>query len=99
MARFDFYENRGGVGYLLDVQANLMSSLNTRIVVPLLPRRDGPKPAGRLNPVFQIEGKAYIMATQFVASIPVSELGDKIGSLARREVEIGDALDMIFVGF
>ena len=99
MARFDLYENREGAGYLLDVQANLMSSLNTRIVVPLLLRRDAPKPAGRLNPIFQIEGKAYIMATQFMASVPVSELGDRVGSLERRDVEIGDALDMLFVGF
>jgi toxin CcdB len=99
MARFDFYGHPGGSGFLLDVQANLMNSLNTRIVVPLMPRNNAPKPAGRLNPVFQIEGKAFIMVTQFLAAILVSELGEKAGSLAHREVEIGDALDMIFVGF
>ncbi len=99
MARFDFYTNAAGTGYLLDVQANLMSSLNTRIVVPLMPRRTAPKPAGRLNPVFQIEGSAFVMATQFMASIAVSELGAKAGSLERREEEIANALDMIFIGF
>ena len=53
MARFDFYVNSEG-GYLLDVQANLMSELNTRVVIPLMPRASAPKPAERLNPVFQM---------------------------------------------
>lgn len=34
MARFDVYKNAGGSGYLLDVQADLLNHLNTRIVVP-----------------------------------------------------------------
>jgi toxin CcdB len=98
MARYDFYLNPEG-GYLLDVQANLISHLNTRVVIPLLPRNTAPKPAGRLNPVFQIKGKALVMATQFLAAISRDELKEKIGSLAHRDVEIGDALDMLFVGF
>ncbi|HWE71561.1 MAG TPA: CcdB family protein [Stellaceae bacterium] len=98
MARFDFYANPSG-GYLLDVQANLMSELNTRVVIPLMPRTSAPKPAGRLNPVFQIEGKAFVMGTQFLAAISREELKEKIGSLAHRDIEIGDALDMLFVGF
>ncbi|HEV8015884.1 MAG TPA: CcdB family protein [Stellaceae bacterium] len=99
MARFDFYANPEGSGFLLDVQANLMSELNTRIVVPLMPRAAAPRPAGRLNPIFQIEGKAFVMATQFLAAISRSELKEKAGSLAHRDVEIGGALDMLFVGF
>ena len=97
--RFDYYHIPDGPGFLLDVQANLMSGLNTRIVVPLMPRNAAPRPAGRLNPVFQIDGKAFVMVTQFLASVPMSVLGDKIGSLAHRDVEIADALDMIFIGF
>ena len=98
MARFDFYINPEG-GYLVDVQANLMSALNTRVVIPLMPRASAPRAAGRLNPVFQIEGKAFVMVTQFLAAIPQDELKEKAGSLAHRDVEIGDALDMLFVGF
>lgn len=98
MARFDLYINPEG-GYLLDVQANLMSELNTRVVIPLLPRAAAPKPAGRLNPVFQIEGKAFVMVTQFLAAISRDELKEKAGSLAHRDGEISDALDMLFVGF
>jgi toxin CcdB len=99
MARFDLYRNPTGPGYLLDVQSDLVSELNTRIVVPLMRKRDAPKPAGRLNPVFEVDGAEFVMTTQFMASVPRSELGRRAGSLAREDVAIGDALDMILVGF
>jgi len=98
MARFDYYSDSEG-GYLLDVQANLMSDLNTRVVIPLMPRNSAPKPAGRLNPIFQINGGAFVMVTQFLAAISRDELKEKAGSLANRDAEIGGALDMLFVGF
>ncbi len=56
MARFDVYPYQGGQGLLLDVQADLLEHLNTRVVVPLLPMDLTPKPARRLNPVFEING-------------------------------------------
>ena len=37
MARFDVYASPDGSGCLLDVQADLLDSLNTRVVVPLMP--------------------------------------------------------------
>ena len=37
MPRFHVYKNPEGDGYLLDLQANLLSLLNTRVVVPLMP--------------------------------------------------------------
>tara|TARA_Y100001001_G_scaffold162539_1_gene189339 strand:+ start:1457 stop:1615 length:159 start_codon:yes stop_codon:yes gene_type:complete len=52
MSRFDIFENEEGAGYLLDVQSDLLSGLNTRVVVPLLPKSSAPFPAQRLNPVF-----------------------------------------------
>ena len=50
MARFDVHANPSGPGYLLDCQADLLSHLTTRFVVPLLPLDAAPKPAARLNP-------------------------------------------------
>lgn len=99
MARFDLYRNPGGSGLLLDVQADLMRDLNTRIVVPLMRRRDAPKPAGRLNPVFEIDNAEFVMVTQFVASVRVAELGRRAGTLAHEDAAITNALDMLFSGF
>lgn len=40
MARFDVYLGSGNAAYLLDVQANELGDLNTRVVVPLMPMGD-----------------------------------------------------------
>jgi toxin CcdB len=98
MARFDVYLS-GSTGLLLDVQTNLLAGLNTRVVVPLLPLDTAPKAAKRLNPIFDIENQPYLMAIQFMAAIPETELKQKIGSLIEQQQEVSEALDMLFVGF
>jgi len=52
MARFDVYDSPDGAGYLLDVQADILDILNTRVVVPLMPISAAPSPAKHLNPIF-----------------------------------------------
>ena len=99
MARFDIFENEGGSGYLLDIQSDILSGLNTRVVVPLLPKSSAPSPAQRLNPVFTIEGQALVMATQFMAAVPAGELRSWVGNLAEHQDDISAALDMLFLGF
>ena len=98
MAKFDVYA-RPGAGLLLDCQADLLSDLNTRFVVPLLPEAEAPRPAGRLNPVFMIEGERVVMATQYASPVATRELGAKVASLASEQDEIGNALDMLISGF
>jgi len=99
MARYDYYRNPSGIGFLLDVQSDLTAGLNTRVVVPLLPQDRAPLAARRLNPVFEIGRTPFVMATQFLAAIPASELRDFQGSLERERDVIVNALDMLFFGF
>lgn len=99
MARFDVFKNEGQAGYLLDVQSDLLSELNTRVVVPLLPQSSAPSAAQRLNPVFTIEGQELVMATQYMAAVPEGELRSRVDSLAEKQDEISAALDMLFLGF
>ncbi len=99
MAKFDVHKYRSGDGYLLDVQADLLDHLNTRVVVPLMAKETAPKPARRLNPEFEIEGKPVVMITQFMAAVPKSELGEKVQSLEPRFDDITNALDLVFQGF
>ena len=98
MAQYDVHRY-DGAGYLLDVQADLLDALNTRVVVPLLPLSDAPAPAARMNPVFDIAGTPHMMATQFLAAVPRAELGAKITSLEPHFANITAALDMVFQGF
>jgi toxin CcdB len=99
MARYDVYVQKNGSGYLLDVQSDLLEGLNNRIVVPLLPLDAAPKAAKRLNPVFGIEDKSYVMMTQFMAAVPVTILKTPIMNLSGNSDAISNALDMIFYGF
>ena len=88
-----------GDGYLLDVQSDLLSDLNTRVVVPLLPERAAPLPAKRLNPIFRIEGEPHVMTTQFIAAVPERALGNPVDSLASEAEAVTAAIDMLTQGF
>ncbi len=99
MARFGVYRNPEGVGYLLDVQADLLGHLNTRVVVPLLPLAGAPKPATTLNPLFEIEGIPVSMVTQFMAAVPLALLRTPLLNLEGRRGEITAAVDFLFQGF
>ncbi len=99
MARHAIYPAPGDAGYLLDVQADLLEELNTRIVVPLLPSATAPAPARILNPIFEISGVSHVMVTQFLSAVPAAILKRPTGSLSDHADEITRALDMAFQGF
>ncbi len=99
MARFFVYRNPETDGYLLDVQANILDHLNTRVVVPLLPSSVAPTPAKGLNPVFNVAGEPMVMVTQFMAAVPISLLKVPESSLELFRNEITAALDLLFQGF
>ena len=99
MARLDVHARRdGGPGYLLNVQADILSMLATRFVVPLLPLDHAPAPAARLNPVFDIGGRGHVMVTQFAAAVHVRELGDQVATLADDHIAVTAALDLLITG-
>lgn len=99
MSKYDVYSDPGGKGYLVDVQADLLDSLNTRMVVPLLPRGEAPIPAAHLNPIFEVEGQEVVMVTQFMAAVPVSILKNPVGHLDEAFEQITRATDMLLQGF
>jgi toxin CcdB len=99
MARYDFYRRTEGDGYLLDVQADLLEGLNTRVVIPLMPPNMAPVPGRRLNPTFTINGSDHVMVTQFMSALMASELRAAEGNLSSRHDDIVAALDMLFQGF
>ncbi len=98
MAQFDVHRNPSGNGFLLDIQADLLDELKTRVVVPLIALSHLPKPAKRLNPVFSVARRRYVMATQFMAAIPAGELGKPVGTLAVHRDEIIAAIDVLLSG-
>ncbi|MEK6748113.1 MAG: CcdB family protein [Pseudomonadota bacterium] len=103
MAQFSVYQNinpttRNAFPLLLDVQADLLSDLRSRVVVPLRPLNAQSIPLTRLTPVFEILGARYLMLTPQLAGVALSALGAEAGSLRDHRTEIVAALDMLVVG-
>ena len=104
MAQFDVYRNpnpatRSRVPYLLDVQSDLLEPLATRIIVPLCkPEVLSGKPAERLNPAFEVEGRKLLMLTPELAGVSRKALGERVANLAAGRMAIIAALDLVFTG-
>lgn len=104
MPQFDVYRNpnpatRARIPCLLDVQSDLLDVLATRIVVPLCkPEVLSGKPAERLNPAFEVDGKKLLMLTPELAAVPRKALGERVGNLAAERSAIIAALDLVFTG-
>ncbi len=86
-------------GYVLDVQADLLSHLATRTVVPLLPEQSAPKPIDDLNPIFEIHGARHVLVTQAISSISQRELRQAVMSLSSQHDVVTRALDTLLLGF
>ncbi|WP_341238088.1 CcdB family protein [uncultured Limnobacter sp.] len=105
MARFDVYSNPGNhklvTPYLLDVQADLLDGLDSRMVIPLRSMDNFPsvKLPTRLTPVFAIKGKEYLLEVPKMGAVPKRVLKTPVVSLVDEQVTILSALDFLFQGY
>lgn len=101
MAQFDVYENTNTATmqlfpYLLNIQHDLLSTLKTRVVVPLCSNQT---PITHLNPTFVIESQSVFISTSDIAGIPLSSCGQVVTNLEEKRSEIINALDFLVSGF
>ena len=101
--QFDVFHNQNKdtnrlIPYLLDLQANLLDGLATRVVAPLILSSHG-KAIKHLHPVFTVENKKVILLANELAGVPIALLGEKVVSLSSHRQEIISALDFLFTGF
>jgi toxin CcdB len=104
MARFDVYPtpilaDKATVPFWLDVQADFLHGLGTRVVVPLRRTRGQPALKARLNPVFTIERIEVFADIANIAAFPARLLRRASGSLREQALVIEDALDFLFRGY
>lgn len=105
MARFDVYANpskhAGSTPYLLDVQCDLLSDLDSRMVIPLRKLAHFPKVnlPTRLTPIITILGEAYLLETPKMAAVPQRILKAPIASIADSADQVTGALDFLFQGY
>ncbi len=100
MAQFEVLQNpRGGeFPYVLDVQAELLAHLASRVVVPMMPRERYGKPITRLNPTATVGDREYVLVFQELAAVPRSALGERVASLSAQRDALVAALDLLFTG-
>ena len=105
MARFSIYQNVDDptktTPYILDVQTDLLSGLNTRIVIPLRKsdRYQNLSSAEDLMPSFAIGDKNFILDTPRMAAVPTKYLTKEVGSLRDHQHIVIAAIDRLFHGF
>lgn len=103
MARFSVHRNLAGRGtadtpFLLDVQADLLADLHTRVVVPLRLAASVPRPARHLQPRFTVAGVDVVMDTPALVGAPAGVLGERVGDLRAQAEVVTGALDFLFTG-
>lgn len=100
MAQFDVYENNNAdtneiYPYLLDVQSDALSSLPTRVVIPLVRATYLDKVVSILNLRVKINQTEVIVSTAQMASIDLRILGARVCSLSDLRNEIVAAIDLL----
>ena len=86
--------------YLVDVQAEALDGLATRVVIPLT-RASGATqfPLMYLMPAVTLNNHSYIAVTPQLAAIECSVLGARIGMLSTQSRGIESAIELLLHGF
>ena len=99
MAKFDIYSSPSSrAAYLIDLQDELIDTLSTRVVAPLVPTEDVEQRMNILNPVIRLDGTDYILMTHLLAAIPAASLKKTVGTAAAQRDEIIASLNFLFTG-
>ena len=101
MAQYDVHRNSGrqreAIPYVLTVQSSLFDGYRRQVVVPLVRRSEIDGLAAlaglRMNPVFSIEGIDVVLHPLEIVSVAMTQMGEKVTSLADQGDQIANALD------
>ena len=104
MPQFSLYKNNDRSSnntypYFIDVQNDLLSDLNSRLVIPLTPLENSKKmDVERLCPVIRIDKGRYVLLTHQMTSVPTSILKTEVRTVEEYRYEILGAIDMLISG-
>ena len=102
MARFDVYEGNtlSSVPLVLDVQADLLSDLQTRVVIPLKLHKATKRPTQpRLEPVLLIGARKYVLMTADIGTVQLADLQGRVTNIENQRTVVIDAIDFLLQGF
>lgn len=104
MSQFSVYENKNkatqtAYPLLLNIQNDLLASMQTCVVVPLTPVKTMMhQPMNKLTPILTVQGQDYCMMTPQLAGIHKRELGAEIEVLTVYQNDIIAAVDFLLSG-
>jgi len=105
MAQFDIYKNsnrlsKKEIPYLMDIQSDSVSVLDTRIVVPLRNAELFKKRAvSRIHISIEVNEVKFIAFVSEMAAVPTGMIDKPISNKADKHTEIIGAIDLLFTGF
>ena len=104
MSQFSLYQNNNkrtaaAYPYFVDIQSEMLDTLNTRLVIPLTPVEMLEKKApSHLCPVIHIDEGDFVILTHQMASVPTKILRDPVNELSTFRNEIIAAIDFLITG-
>lgn len=102
--QFDVYKNTDKdtnktYPYFIDIQTNLLETLNSRVVIPATPVKNANKEYPEsLCPIISIQEKNFALLTHQITSVPVSMLREKALSAESIRNDIVAAIDFVVTG-
>lgn len=104
MDQFDLYVNTDNdtnktYPYFVDIQNDLLDTLNSRVVIPLTPISKSDKSyPDNLCPIVKIKNKKFALLTHQLTSASANFLSKKEGSLSSSRDDIVAAIDFLVTG-
>lgn len=101
--QFDVYENidqdtKKLYPYFVDIQTNLLDTLNSRVVIPLTPVDVNKEYPRNLCPMISIGKKDFALLSHQITSVPIGLLKRKAVSAKDRRLDIVSAIDFLVTG-
>jgi len=86
--------------YLVDVQAEVLDGLTTRVVIPLTRASGATRfPLMHLMPAVTLDNRSYVAMTPQLSAIERSALGARIGALSAHTRDVESAIGLLLHGF
>jgi len=104
VGQFDVYRNpspasREAIPYMVDVQSDLLTGLQTRLLLPLArPRYVPSKGPKALSPEVEVKGESLRVLPHLAAAMRPRDLGRPVASLASESSILVAALDAVLSG-
>jgi toxin CcdB len=103
MAQYDVHRNTNketaeAFPYVVNIQADLVSYLDTRLVVPLGRPSRYFASLTRLIPVVEVEDEMLLFMPNHAVSLPRAGLGPVVGNIEHSRFDLLGAIDFLLTG-